>query len=529
MSNSNRTYNVINNQNRKRALGNAQIDTSYGANQPATSPTARSTPVTFGDVIDNAQLLSYEENTPEASTGVPTATTPSSLSSYLDYKNNLPAELKSIYDSQVALIDQSNNKLLKEIEEIRERGLTYAEQSRDNAYEVASINKERDVVDAGLSYSQNQSAYGARSEALASMGLSGSGYSDYLDAQNYSTYRANVQNANAKHTESKRLADNAYDDLSYEVNSNADSLAVEANTSAEAAKIDAKTAYDSAILENKGEIATYKEGMYNKILEGVSDGTYSAEQVEEMSAFYDFSEEQKKVLLNGVTRIKNEQNSSVYNSVVSILNTGNADTIKGAFNDVDALLSDGSIDKPVYDELYTLLNESPQGITYQYQSGKINVEQYVNSMSSRDDTDGAIASYHIQRIGTGHEGDEVDITIGSTKNKGNGVEYDLICGPAVEDDELKKKLNKLATGDENDSPSDEGEGSGWILGINHDNKFSSDDKAGKLVVHRGTLYLYTTKGWVELKGDGDEVNKAIAAYYSTKSYDNIPTKEASSG
>ena len=109
----------------------------------------------------------------------------------------------------------------------------------------------------------------------------------------------------------------------------------------------------------------------------------------------------------------------------------------------------------------------------------------------------------------------IDITIGSTSRKGNGAkEYDLLCGAEVTDEKIKKALNKLATGDENKSPSTSGEGSGWFFGVGSDPNISSTEKDGKIVVFMNQMYIYTTKGWRVVKADNDasQLQDAIDAF-----------------
>ena len=135
----------------------------------------------------------------------------------------------------------------------------------------------------------------------------------------------------------------------------------------------------------------------------------------------------------------------------------------------------------------------------------------MNSTSSKDCSGG----WFIQGLGSGRENDDIDITIGSTSRKGNGAkEYDLLCGAEVTDEKIKKALNKLATGDENKSPSTSGEGSGWFFGVGSDPNISSTEKDGKIVVFMNQMYIYTTKGWRVVKADNDasQLQDAIDAF-----------------
>ena len=66
-------------------------------------------------------------------------------------------------------------------------------------------------MDARSSYEQNKASYGANAEAMGSMGLAGSGYSDYLNSKAYAQQRAETQAANAQADASKREARYAED------------------------------------------------------------------------------------------------------------------------------------------------------------------------------------------------------------------------------------------------------------------------------------------------------------------------------
>lgn len=81
------------------------------------------------------------------------------------------------------------------------------EQNKQNALQQAESERERAVIDARSSYEQNKATYGANAEQLAAMGLSGSGYSDYLNQQAYATQRAETQNANAQAKATKLAAE----------------------------------------------------------------------------------------------------------------------------------------------------------------------------------------------------------------------------------------------------------------------------------------------------------------------------------
>ena len=141
---------------------------------------------------------------------------------------------------------------------------TYAEwlqQQKEEAYRTAEVNREKAIIDAANSYEANKATYGAKAEALASMGLTGSGYSDFIDAQAYATKRSEIQGAYAREEEAKRLAESTYAENSM----------------------------------------LYREGGFNSILEGIVNGTYTKDQIEELASQYGLSEEQKTTLIESAT------------------------------------------------------------------------------------------------------------------------------------------------------------------------------------------------------------------------------------
>ena len=66
----------------------------------------------------------------------------------------------------------------------------------------------RDILNAKNAYEQSKSAYGAQAAALGNMGLTGSGYSDYLDSKAYGQMQAD-KNAAARTREDTKLATDA--------------------------------------------------------------------------------------------------------------------------------------------------------------------------------------------------------------------------------------------------------------------------------------------------------------------------------
>lgn len=153
---------------------------------------------------------------------------------------------------QDKLYKDQNADVVKEIEAERDAGLTYAANVKNNAYANALANEATAIQDADNSYARNLASYGAKADALASMGLSGGGYSQYLDSQ---AYAANV-NARLAAAEQKataqRAADTAYADTSYKLNTEYGKQIRDTNLK-----------YSDMIAQNAEKIAAYNEEKKN--------------------------------------------------------------------------------------------------------------------------------------------------------------------------------------------------------------------------------------------------------------------------
>ena len=178
------------------------------------------------------------------------------------------------------------------------------EQNKQNALQQAESERERAVIDARSSYEQNKATYGANAEQLAAMGLSGSGYSDYLNQQAYATQRAETQNANAQAEATKLAAeqqansDKLNAELSYAENmqGNAEKLAQYQQQKAEEAKA-----------EEEQKKLSYTEAL-NYIAE---NGIYSdPNYLDELLSMGEISQEQYNKLIAQYTQIVSENEDS---------------------------------------------------------------------------------------------------------------------------------------------------------------------------------------------------------------------------
>ena len=173
-------------------------------------------------------------------------------------------------ESGMAMAEEQRKLLLDMSEEQRNAIYAAAESQRVAAEQRADVERERGVVDARSSYEQNKASYGAKAEAMGKMGLSGSGYGDYLNSKAYAQQRAETQAANARSDASKREARYAEDQARLQ----ADSDYYQNKYNAEQAYSDRKYQIDT----------TYQTNMLNAE-QGKAQSIYEAESSERETKF----------------------------------------------------------------------------------------------------------------------------------------------------------------------------------------------------------------------------------------------------
>ncbi len=161
-----------------------------------------------------------------------------------------------------------------------QRDITYAaaEEERKRAEEAAETERQRGVIDAQASYNFNKATYGQNAEVLRSMGLTGSGYADYLTSRAYATQRSETQAVNAQAAEAKRIA---------QENEAAAKLAADA-TYAENIQ-GAKSSADATYLTL---LDASKTGTYNldELIQAAKDAGCSTEQIQALTSSFNQAE-----------------------------------------------------------------------------------------------------------------------------------------------------------------------------------------------------------------------------------------------
>lgn len=300
--------------------------TSASGSKPQTSP------MTYGQQLAAAaQQQTPTESTPDTSGGTDTTGSTGSTGGST---------------TGVGKVDSYEDFLLKQ------EG--YYKEQLEKMKEQIEAERQRNVIDARSSYEQNKATYGANAEALASMGLSGSGYSDYLNQQAYATQRAETQNANAQAS-----ANNLQAELSYSENmsNNAEKLA---------------------------QLQEEKKQYFSALLTSANTGEYTSEQLASLGAQYGLDEAQILQLQEAADKYKSDQQSLSYTEALQMISDYGADL---DISYLETLLNTGSISQEQYNQLMAQYSkeligsgdvapEDTDKIDDLHQSGQISDEDY---------------------------------------------------------------------------------------------------------------------------------------------------------
>ena len=221
------------------------------------------------------------------------------------------------------------DKLNAQIEENKQNAIQQAELQRQETEAQAESERERGVIDARSSYAQNLATYGANAEALASMGLSGSGYSDYLTQQAYATQRAETQNANAQAEATK---------LNAKYTADAATLAAEQQANSD--KLNAELSYAENLQNNAEKLAQYQQQKadeakaeeeqkyqnYLTVLDAAKSGNYTSDEIAQIAQNYGFDEAMVESLTNAASTAQSDQKTDstteYYAALLTSANSG---------------------------------------------------------------------------------------------------------------------------------------------------------------------------------------------------------------
>ena len=343
-----------------------KTDTSYSANLLNAAAQQPTTPITYGQQLAAA---ASPQQTPTESTPVTSGGTGATGSTGSTGGSTAGSGEVDTYEEfllkQEGFYKEQLDKLNAQIE-----------QNKQNALQQAESERERAVIDARSSYAQNLATYGANAEQLAAMGLSGSGYSDYLNQQAYATQRAETQNANAQAEATKVAAeqqansDKLNAELSYAENmqNNAEKLAQYQQQKAEEAKAEEEQ----------------KKQYYAALLTSANTGEYTSEQIASLGAQYGLDEVQISQLQAAADKYKSDQQSLSYTEALQMISDYGADL---DVSYLETLLNTGSISQEQYNQLMAqyskelvesgdVATEDTDKIDELHQSGQISDADY---------------------------------------------------------------------------------------------------------------------------------------------------------
>ena len=242
------------------------------------------------------------------------------------------------------------------------------DEQKQAALQNAETARQRSIADARSSYEQNKATYGANAEALAAMGLSGSGYGDYINSQAYAQQRADTQNANAV-AEVARMT--------------AESDASQGKLSAETSYAENIAQTDAALAQYKQQQADKKESTYINLLDLANKGNYTKEQLQQLGTNYGLDAAQVKSLTDAATTYKNNKQAEKYNQLLNSSDTSGFDAIKSARDN-------GEITTEQYNKLVT----SYQSYYYDLYSQSVDADF---TMVNTSDIDNAYSKGYITK------------------------------------------------------------------------------------------------------------------------------------
>lgn len=239
---------------------------------------------------------------------------------YAQYLEQSKGNAENIYNKSVAAIDKSSADALTKIEEDRQAG----------------------IRNANAAYEQSKATYGANAESLRRMGLTGSGYSDYLTASAYAASRGEIANVNAM----------------------AQDLSRAATSEAEQQKLAALTTYEDNLRDINEKSVLYSEQerekaeakdaektrAYNELLIGIDSGEFKdKETIRQLALNSGLSyEEAEQLGQKAQTKIAQEQDN---NYATYLENIDNGEIMPSDIAKIEADKTSGKLSEIGYENL----------------------------------------------------------------------------------------------------------------------------------------------------------------------------------
>lgn len=537
----------INNTNAVGTYGNYM---NTAANSQGAVPTVQSYSV------NSPQVAAYtSQSQTQDGTTAPAGTDSAPIDSYEEFLRKRGEMYKENLDRQKEMIEDQ-----------KQRALEQAELQRQQAEQNAEKERERSVIDARSSYEQNKATYGAQAETLANMGLTGSGYSDYINAQAYANQRAETQNANANAEQTKNNANYVADNAKLEIEQNAG----QSNLSAETTYAENMANNDAAIAQYKQQKEEEKKSAYSELLNYANNGTYDSEQLKSLADKYGLSEADINNLTGAAEAYKNNKYKENYaNALDNIAQYGS----QLDNNYLDNMYKMDLISKEQYEELKSQLsNKIKEDMDNSISSGDAtgesiqatidNVEKYFSEGKITTEQRQSIYNNYVKSSVSGvmekNYGNNYTQKIKDCVNANKEIDELYKSGKLSKSDydSIKQTLNAksksscnggwyvqgLGSGRKNDDiditigQSSRNKGKEYDLKCGnsigdetlikelnriatgdsnkspareggwtwlHGDKANSNETAGKLIVAYGDMYIYTSKGWVIVENDND--------------------------
>lgn len=162
---------------------------------------------------------------------------------------NYPSYLETLKEREESIVDQYN------------ADINYAEQLKADADKKAKDRYGIAMREAQANFRANQPTYGVAAEQLMGMGLTGSGYSDYLAGKAYEARTDEINAARSQQSYAQYLADSNYRDMMYQ---------------AEQDKFNRQYANDQWKLEYGVQLDAEYKAKVEEVLLGIINGTYNA-------------------------------------------------------------------------------------------------------------------------------------------------------------------------------------------------------------------------------------------------------------
>jgi hypothetical protein len=192
--------------------------------------------------------------------------------------------------------------------------------------------------------------------------------------------------------------------------------------------------------------------------------------------------------------VKKDRGNTAYKNFVSALNRGDEDDIASILNELDQSLN--FIGSDTYDSIKNLLNDTPQGLIYQFAVGKIDSTKFVEKMKGLGNKTYNIPGSEYTTSSVWNGGEFTISVPGQEGAKEYSLDFDTSQGAvAVKGTDLAKKLDAVA---------------------------GAGAPKYRFVIYDGKMYMRDGGGsWQKVKDGDDKVNDFITDFLLTQEYGNV--------